>query len=67
MLERILDSRKLRLICEKNINETIKRVSLLRVGESEEIANLVLFLGSEASSYINGQVISIDGGLNEGF
>lgn len=52
---------------EKNINETIKRVSLLRAGEPEEIANLVLFLGSETSSYINGQVISIDGGLNEGF
>ena len=51
---------------EKNINETIKRISLLRVCEPEEIANLVLFLGSNASSYINGQVISIDGGLNEG-
>jgi 3-oxoacyl-[acyl-carrier protein] reductase len=51
---------------EKNINETIKRISLLRVCEPEEIANLVLFLGSNVSSYINGQVISIDGGLNEG-
>jgi 3-oxoacyl-[acyl-carrier protein] reductase len=51
---------------EKNINETIKRIPLSRIAKQEEIANLVLFLGSENSSYINGQIISIDGGLNEG-
>jgi NAD(P)-dependent dehydrogenase (short-subunit alcohol dehydrogenase family) len=33
-----------------------------RLGESEEIANLVLFLASEASNFINGQTIYIDGG-----
>jgi len=51
---------------EKNINDTIKRISLSRIAKQEEIANLVLFLSSETSSYINGQIISIDGGLNEG-
>ena len=51
---------------EKNIEQTIKRISLSRVGKPEEIANLVLFLSSNISNYINGQVICIDGGLNEG-
>jgi 3-oxoacyl-[acyl-carrier protein] reductase len=51
---------------EKNINETIKRISLSRIAKQQEIANLVLFLSSETSSYINGQIISIDGGLSEG-
>lgn len=33
-----------------------------RAGRREEVANLALFLSTEAASYINGTVISIDGG-----
>lgn len=33
-----------------------------RVGQPEEIAQLALFLGSDESSFVNGQVIAIDGG-----
>jgi NAD(P)-dependent dehydrogenase (short-subunit alcohol dehydrogenase family) len=35
-----------------------------RLGEPEDGARLAVFLGSDASSYINGQIISVDGGLN---
>lgn len=38
-------------------------VPMKRYGTSEEIADLVLFLASEKSSYITGQNIRIDGGL----
>lgn len=33
-----------------------------RIGQSEEVAQLAVFLGSDESSYVNGQVIAIDGG-----
>ena len=38
-----------------------------RVGEIEDITNLVLFLASEASSFISGAAIPIDGGMTAGF
>ena len=33
-----------------------------RAGSKQELANVALFLVSEAASYVNGQVISVDGG-----
>ena len=37
-----------------------------RYGDPEELANVIVFLGSECSSYINGATISVDGGLSKG-
>jgi NAD(P)-dependent dehydrogenase (short-subunit alcohol dehydrogenase family) len=39
-----------------------KRVPMGRVGDHQELANLAAFLMSDLSSYINGEVITIDGG-----
>ncbi len=39
-----------------------KKVPLRRVGEHQELANLAAYLVSDYSSYINGEVITIDGG-----
>ena len=50
---------------EKYLKETINRISLKRIAEPEEVANTALFLASDLSSYINGQVIRVDGGLHE--
>ena len=48
---------------ENVLENTLKRICLKRVGRPEEIANAVLFLSSHLSSYITGQVLSVDGGL----
>lgn len=45
------------------IKEVTSNLSLKRVANPEEIANLALFLASDLSSYITGQVIRIDGGM----
>jgi NAD(P)-dependent dehydrogenase (short-subunit alcohol dehydrogenase family) len=39
-----------------------QRVPLKRVGEHQELANLAAYLMSDYSAYINGEVITIDGG-----
>ena len=51
-----------------NLSESIiegwtENIPLKRPGESDDVANLCLFLASDLSSYITGQVINIDGGL----
>jgi len=41
---------------------TLKKIPLKRWGEPSEIANLITFMLSERSNYINGENINIDGG-----
>ncbi|MFZ2300182.1 MAG: SDR family NAD(P)-dependent oxidoreductase [Candidatus Moraniibacteriota bacterium] len=47
---------------EETRKQTITAIPLGRMGESSDIANTVVFLASEKSSYITGQVIVVDGG-----
>jgi 3-oxoacyl-[acyl-carrier protein] reductase len=49
---------------EKILEEMGSEVPLGRMGRVEEVANLVLFLLSPLSSYINGTAIPVDGGLH---
>jgi 3-oxoacyl-[acyl-carrier protein] reductase len=42
----------------------LKKIPLGRFGKAEEIADVTLFLASDMSSYITGQVLSACGGLN---
>jgi NAD(P)-dependent dehydrogenase (short-subunit alcohol dehydrogenase family) len=42
--------------------DPVQRIPLGRVGEHQELANLAAYLMSDYSAYINGEVITIDGG-----
>ena len=41
----------------------VQQIPLRRAGQVEDVANTVLFLASDMSTYITGQVIGVDGGL----
>jgi 3-oxoacyl-[acyl-carrier protein] reductase len=44
--------------------EWCQRIPLRRGGTVEDIANVATFLASDMSSYVTGQVIQVDGGMN---
>ena len=52
---------KTQLHKKTNLNKFKNKISLNRLGEPEDVANLVLFLSSDLSTYINGEDIKIDG------
>jgi 3-oxoacyl-[acyl-carrier protein] reductase len=41
----------------------VEKTPLGRLGAPEDIANAYLFLASDESNYVNGTVLSVDGGL----
>ena len=41
-----------------------QKIPLRRGGQVEDIANVATFLASDMSSYVSGQVIQVDGGMN---
>ncbi|MFN9209928.1 MAG: 3-oxoacyl-ACP reductase FabG [Betaproteobacteria bacterium] len=50
-------------IPDKVMAEIAERVPMRRLGRPEEIANVYAFLASDESSYVNGAVIEVTGGL----
>ena len=44
--------------------EWMKAIPLRRGGQAEDVANVAVFLASDLSSYVTGQVIQVDGGMN---
>lgn len=57
-----LEARFLGSTVEEREQEMCKTIPLSRIGSPEEVANLVAFLASEASSYMTGQAINVTGG-----
>lgn len=48
---------------QEQVAKWVESVPLRRSGSPQDVANLVVFLGSDASAYITGQVINVCGGM----
>jgi len=59
----LIDTPLLRSFDKSVIERLLKDVSLKRVGEPLDVANAILFLSSDESKYITGQVFHVSGGL----
>ena len=50
-------------LSEEDVNELQQEIPLCKFGECEDIGNTVVFLASDNSKYITGQIITVDGGM----
>lgn len=48
---------------EEKFQQRLQSIAMGRIGSADEVAKVALFLASELSSYVTGQVIGVDGGM----
>ncbi|MDP6174493.1 MAG: SDR family oxidoreductase, partial [Rhodospirillales bacterium] len=46
------------------LDERLETCPLGRIGESDDVAGVALFLASDAARYLTGQVLTVDGGIS---
>ena len=59
-----IDTAMTQALPEEVRKEWAQRIPLRRGGTVDDIANVAIFLASDMSSYVTGQVIQVDGGMN---
>lgn len=57
----LINTGLLQAIGEEKIQSNLKNIKMGRLGEPLDVANVILFLASDLSSYVTGEVIGIDG------
>lgn len=57
----MIDTERLRGVMEKSFSERISDIGMSRLGKPEEVADACIFLASDLSSYVTGQILGIDG------
>lgn len=58
-----IETRMTDVLTEGQKEEILKKIPMKRIGHPQDIANAALFFASDASGYITGQVLTIDGGM----
>jgi 3-oxoacyl-[acyl-carrier protein] reductase len=57
----MIDTERLSAVMEKSFSERISDIGMGRLGKPSEIANACVFLGSDMSEYVSGQILGVDG------
>lgn len=57
----MIDTDMFRSIGEEKVKEHLSNIKIGRLGTPTDIANAAVFLGSDLSSYITGQILGVDG------
>jgi 3-oxoacyl-[acyl-carrier protein] reductase len=58
-----IDTEMTRALSEQARSKLTQMIPVARLGTADDVANVVAFLVSDDASYINGQVINVDGGM----
>lgn len=58
-----IDTDMIRNVDDRYYQKNIESIGMRRIGKPEDVANTALFLASDLSEYITGQVIGVDGGM----
>jgi 3-oxoacyl-[acyl-carrier protein] reductase len=59
----LIDTSMTKAIPEDKRKTLESQIAMGRVGSAQDVANVIVFLASDLSSYVTGQVIGVDGGL----
>lgn len=57
----MIDTDMFRSIGEEKINQHLSHIKMGRLGTAEDVANAIVFLASDLSGYITGQILGVDG------
>lgn len=59
-----IDTEMTQVLSDEIKEKVLEQIPLRRMGTTKDIAEMAVFLGSDRGSYITGQIIAIDGGMN---
>ena len=58
----LTDMSKSALTNKKSLDEELKKIPLKRIASADDIAGPVLFLASDLSRHVNGEILNVNGG-----
>lgn len=58
-----IDTEMVKKFSPEKVSSIVQNIGLKRVGTPDDVAQVALFLASDLSSYVTGQVIGVDGGM----